>query len=141
MRETFKVTKVDSKEIEMIKVDDGKYEGDCSKCALAHVCHGAGKDRVLKLEKEMIEANLKKDDLVEIELPEWFLTKLTFFVYLIPLIIFLTAALLSYHFLKDEKLSFYISISSLILSAVILRMTNKLALKKFINSSRIEKRK
>ena len=141
MKESFKVVRVDPEEIEMVRLDDQRYEGDCSKCALSHICHGVGKDKVLKLRRENVRIDLKENDVVEIEPPEWLVTKLSFLVYIIPLLVFVSSALLSYSIFKDEKISFYISILSLLFSAFLLKSFDKLAMKKFVNNFKMEKKK
>ncbi|HDM70116.1 MAG TPA: hypothetical protein ENG58_01770 [Thermotogales bacterium] len=141
MKELFKVVEVRNDEIELMKIGGDDLDDGCSGCALSRVCRASDGGRILRLKDERLNVELRKDDIVEIEVPKWMMTKLTFFVYIVPLLIFILSALFSYTFFKDEKISFYISVSSLMISALILKILDKPILKRFMVKFKVEKRK
>ena len=141
MKELFKVVEVRNDEIELMKIGGDDLDDGCSRCALSRVCRASDGGRILRLKDERLNVELRKDDIVEIEVPKWMMTKLTFFVYIVPLLIFILSALFSYTFFKDEKISFYISVSSLMISALILKILDKPILKRFMVKFKVEKRK
>ena len=141
MKELFKVVEVRNDEIELMKIGGDDLGDGCSGCALSRVCRASDGNRILRLKDERLNVELRKDDIVEIEVPKWMMTKLTFFVYIVPLLIFILSALFSYMSFKDEKISFYISVSSLMISALILKILDKPILKRFMVKFKVEKRK
>lgn len=126
----------------VIKVNDFEIEIEitgettsCESCSLKHSCSLPEKKNI-KLPSKLY-SKLNKNDLVKVEMKPGDLTKISFLVYMMPLILMTVGSLLGFNY--SENLSIIFGTMGLMCGLIILIIINKkVSNKKFITLTKIE---
>ncbi|MDN5343800.1 SoxR reducing system RseC family protein [Oceanotoga sp. DSM 15011] len=103
--------------------------GECSECSLHGACNITGTPDLKLRALKNKSVNLKEGDIVLVELPKVSVSKLSFLVYGIPLIIFMAISIILNIIGFSDILSFLIGFSTMLLTYVIIGIYDKKKLK------------
>jgi len=126
MKEKMLVVSLQDEIATLKKVDD---ESSCEDCPMSVVCKRNEEEATIKAFVNHVE--VKPGDIVLVKTPKAFVTKLSFFVYTLPLIIFITTVLIFKKLSFSDEASFLYSMIFLAIYYFILRLVDKKLTSKF----------
>jgi sigma-E factor negative regulatory protein RseC len=125
MNELMKVDRVDQKYVYLLT----QRAGSCNTCGLKGACNITGNPDIRIRAKINPELDLNKDDFVVVKLPKVSVTKMSFLVYGIPLIVFIATTVISSLLGLSDIPSFAIGFSVMILAYIFLGIYDRKYLK------------
>ncbi len=100
------VKEIRGNRVHLVKIED---ESSCHSCPLSKICNI--EEPVLKVEKPNFD--LREGDEVVVEIPEGISTKLSFFTYTLPLILFMTVIVLAKSSGSTDLTAFLLGLGSM----------------------------
>ncbi|MCD6450422.1 MAG: SoxR reducing system RseC family protein [Thermotogaceae bacterium] len=126
MKEKMMVVTVNNDIAILKKIDN---EGSCENCAMALLCKRNEEEATIKASTNQIE--VKPGDIVLVKTPRASITKVSFFIYTLPLLIFIASILIFKKCSFSDEASFLYSLIFLGIYYFILKLLDKKLTKKF----------
>ncbi len=126
MKEKMQVVAVE-KDIAILKIISS--EASCESCPMALICKRDESEGTIKASLNGVK--VKPGDIVLVKTPKASITKLSFFIYTLPLVIFIISLLIFKKLSFSDELSFLYSLIFLAIYYLILRFLDKKLAKKF----------